>query len=255
MTCRSISTIKNLAYPARELSIAGHNFGGGNPLPAPDGAVPLPMSCNRQLPGWINSLTYYIMSYYNNTMKSLAKNRNKMGVSQRAMAGLASLSFRTIQLLESGAHDPKISTLKSLAAALGYPPDIIEHQLDNIFSQPVDSVFITSERILEEGEDSWKIWLFNFVDSFRRCKDSAYIDTPPMHGLSPEINALIASTVEMLCEELEIQIPEWCAIVPALSSPWFVSGMESLKAASIAESPIHFRKRKIFVLENFLARK
>ena len=188
-------------------------------------------------------------------MKSLMEKRSTMGVSQRTMAELAGLSFRTVQLLESGAHDPKISTLKNIAQALGYPPDIIENFLDLIFKQPAGSIFVTSERILEEGEDSWKIWLFNFVDAFRQQKDRSYINTPPVEGLSPKMNALLASTVETLCEELSIKTPTWCGSVPELKTPWFVSGMENLKASSIAESPIHFRKRNIFVLENFLSRR
>lgn len=188
-------------------------------------------------------------------MKSLAKIRSKIGVSQRAFASLASLSFRTIQLLESGAHDPKISTLKNIARALGYPPEIIDRQLDFIFSRPADSVLMISERILAGEKGSWKIWLFNFVDVFRKKRDRAYIDSPPAGELSPKITALIASTVEMLCDELKVAPPAWCKTVPSLKYPWFVSGVENLKPIAIAESPLHFRKRNIFVLGNFLARR
>lgn len=195
------------------------------------------------------------MSYYNNSMKSLSNNRHKLCISQRTIAELASLSFRTIQLLESGRHDPKVSTLKSIARALGYPSEIIDRHLNMIFDQPTDSVMMISERINDEGEDSWKIWLFNFVDAFRRDKEPAYIERPPTQSLKPKLIALIASTVETLCDELNINVPLWCKCVPALKKPWFVSGMESLKASSIVESPIHFRKRNIFVLGNFLSRR
>jgi transcriptional regulator with XRE-family HTH domain len=188
-------------------------------------------------------------------MKSLAKIRSKMDISQRTLAALASLSFRTVQLLESGAHDPKISTLKNVAKALGYPPEIIDNRLDLIFSLPVDSISIISERILTDGGDSWKIWLFNFVDAFRKEKNRAYIDSPPVQGLAPELNALIAGAVETLCDELKIIHPLWCSAIGHLKTPWFISGIENLKAISIAESPIHFRKRNIFVLENFLSRR
>lgn len=188
-------------------------------------------------------------------MKNISKCRHKIGLSQRQMAAISSLSFRTIQLLESGAHDPRLSTLKNLAKAVGYPQDIIDHQLDLIFKQPEDSIFMISKRILKDGEDSWKIWLFNFVDSFRKEKDEAHISLPPVQGLSQKLNALIASTVETLCEELKLDFPTWCSSIPMLKIPWFVSGIENLKAISIVESPIHFRKRNIFVLENFLARR
>lgn len=188
-------------------------------------------------------------------MKSLANRRSKMGVSQRNMADLSGLSFRTIQLIESGGHDPKISTLSNIADALGYPPSAIDNCIENIFTQPVDSISIISERILTEGEESWKIWLFNFVDAFRNKKDRAYIYSPPVCGLSSNLNALVAGTVETLCDELGIKTPLWCDAVPPLTIPWFVSGFESLKALAIVESPIHFRKRNIFVLDNFLFRR
>lgn len=188
-------------------------------------------------------------------MKSLTKMRYKKGLSQRDAANLASLSYRTIQLLDSGRHDPKISTLKNIARAFGYPPWIIDSHLDFIFSRPVDSISIISERVLREGEGSWKIWLFNFVDAFRKEKDSSYVDSPPRMGLSPRLDALFASTVETLCEELGVSIPSWCGAIPPLKTPWFVSGVENLKAISILESPIHFKKRNIFVLENFLSRR
>ncbi len=68
------------------------------------------------------------------------------------------------------------------------------------------------------------------------------------------MRALLASTVEMLCDEARLEPPEWCAAVPALPEPWFVAGMEGLKVLALAESPVHFRKRNIFVLGNFLSR-
>jgi hypothetical protein len=43
-------------------------------------------------------------------------------------------------------------------------------------------------------------------------------------------------------------------MIPAYKDPWFVSGMENLKAITLVESPLHFRRRKIFVLGNFLSR-
>lgn len=188
-------------------------------------------------------------------MINLYKCRSKIGLSQRSMASLAKLSFRTIQLIESGTHDPKISTLNNIAAALGYPSDIIDKQLNLIFTQPKDSVFIISERIINDGEDSWKIWLFNFVDAFRKTKDAAYIETPPCYNLPEKIVALIAGTVETLCDELKITSPMWCKNILPLGKPWFVAGVESLKAISIVESPVHFKKRNIFVLGNFLSRR
>lgn len=188
-------------------------------------------------------------------MNLLYKLRRGKGVSQRAMASLAGVSFRTIQLIESGEHDPKISTLQKIAASLGYPSEIITQALAGVFAQPADSVAMVSERMIEEGEGSWKVWLFNFVDAFRARKDAAYVTAPPSQNLSKRLRALMASVVETLCEELDVAAPGWCAAVPPLKEPWFVSGVEDLKASALLESPFYFRKRNIFVLENFLSRR
>lgn len=188
-------------------------------------------------------------------MQLLVKQRKKRGVSQRALSTLAKVSFRTVQLIESGEHDAKISTLEKIATSLGYPPEVVVSAMQNIFSQPPDSVVMISLRILEDGETSWKTWLFNFVDAFRAHKDLSYVNVPPTQNLPPRMKALIASTVEVLCEELNVETPEWCSAVPSLKEPWFVSGVENLKAMAIQESPLHFKKRNIFVLENFLFRR
>jgi hypothetical protein len=93
----------------------------------------------------------------------------------------------------------------------------------------------------------------DFVDDFRYYRDPKMIDEP--FELDDErFDALLAATAEQLCEEMNIKTPEWILRVPAPHDPWFVGEMESLKAIAIVESPLPFRIRKLFVLENFLSR-
>ncbi len=106
--------------------------------------------------------------------------------------------------------------------------------------------------ILASGENWWTPFI-EFVDDFRRTRDRRLIEKA-LHPSSDNIDSLLASTVEYLCDELDIETPEWVWDVPPCKEPWFVSGYESLKAISIVESPAYFRRRKIFVLENFLSR-
>jgi len=95
--------------------------------------------------------------------------------------------------------------------------------------------------------------LMEFVDDFRRTKDLRALLEPFV--LSEErLDALAAATAEELCLEAGLQPPEWLETVPACRNPWFVSGLESLKAIAVVESPLPFRLRKVFVLGNFLAR-
>lgn len=100
---------------------------------------------------------------------------------------------------------------------------------------------------------NWFIYLMDFVDEFRRRRDVRMIEEP--FELNDErFDALLAATAEELCSELNIKPPAWILAVPAVRRAWFVSGMESLKAIALVESPLPFRMRKIFVLENFLSR-
>ncbi|MDT4952532.1 MAG: hypothetical protein QOJ02_670 [Acidobacteriota bacterium] len=99
----------------------------------------------------------------------------------------------------------------------------------------------------------WRIYLMDFVDDFRYYKDQRAV-AEPFALVGDKMDALLASTAEALCDEMGIEVPEWLEQVPACGEPYFVSGFENLKAISIVESPLRFRIRKIFVLENFLSR-
>jgi hypothetical protein len=99
----------------------------------------------------------------------------------------------------------------------------------------------------------WRIYLMDFVDDYRRNKNPRAV-AEPFAFAGDKMDALLASTAESLCDELGMETPEWLSHVPACSEPYFVSGFENLKAISIVESPLRFRIRKIFVLENFLSR-
>jgi hypothetical protein len=99
----------------------------------------------------------------------------------------------------------------------------------------------------------WRIHLMDFVDDFRYYKDPQAV-AEPFEPSDAKMDALLASTAESLCDELGLEPPEWLARVPASPDPYFVGGLENLKAISIVESPLRFRIRKIFVLENFLSR-
>jgi hypothetical protein len=110
----------------------------------------------------------------------------------------------------------------------------------------------TKQYIVGDPEN-WVIYLMDFVDDFRYYKNpDALRDTFVMSD--ERMDAMLASTASQLCKELDIVIPDWLWQVPSCKDPWFVSGMESLRALTLVQSPMYFRLRKIFVLENFLNR-
>jgi len=110
----------------------------------------------------------------------------------------------------------------------------------------------TQQRI-EADPKHWSVFLMDFVDDFRYYRDPVVIAEPIVLS-GDRMDALLASTAEYLCRELNLKIPSWLAEVPPCQTPWFVAGMESLKAIALAESPLSFRWRKIFVTQTFLSR-
>ena len=107
--------------------------------------------------------------------------------------------------------------------------------------------------IIIEDRRWWKIPLMDFVDDFRRHKDPAAIDKPFILD-DEQIDAVLAGVIEYLCDELKVTVPTWLNAVPSCRNPYFVAGIDNLKATAIVESPLRFRMRKVFVMENFLHR-
>lgn len=110
----------------------------------------------------------------------------------------------------------------------------------------------TKEKFLDNSR-SWKITLMDFVDDFRQQKDLGAI-AEPFELCDERKDAILASTIETLCDEMKLSIPEWLYEVPSCKHPYFVAEDDDLMATAIVESPIPFRLRKVFVLENFLHR-
>lgn len=110
----------------------------------------------------------------------------------------------------------------------------------------------TKRRMVEHGAH-WYVPFMDFVDDFRRSAtpNDYFVPWPLDH---PRYDALLACTLEYLCDERGIEPPAWSWEIPACRDPWFVSGLQNLMALAIAQSPAHFRRRKVFVLENFLSR-
>ncbi len=99
----------------------------------------------------------------------------------------------------------------------------------------------------------WKIYFYDFVDDFRFHRNLSAVSESFEFG-NDKFDALLASTVEALCKELNLETPVWTKNIPACDKPFFVAGFENLKATAIVESPLAFRKRKIFVTASFLQR-
>ncbi|MEO8073488.1 MAG: hypothetical protein ABI686_09590 [Acidobacteriota bacterium] len=110
----------------------------------------------------------------------------------------------------------------------------------------------TKQKMLADSH-WWKLYFYDFVDDFRRHRDLRMI-TEPFELSDDKTDALLASTIEKLCDELKLEIPLWIKKIPPTKEPYFVSGLENLKAILIVQSPLRFKIRNVFVSEDFLSR-
>lgn len=95
-----------------------------------------------------------------------------------------------------------------------------------------------------------------FVDSFRRRPNLKYIsESVEPYNIEERVKSLIVATIWALCKEKNLEVPRWCKSRKwQLKYPWFVAGVENLKATALQESPAYYRTFNIFVMENFLDR-
>lgn len=108
------------------------------------------------------------------------------------------------------------------------------------------------------------LWrLGDFVDDFRVRAPTgedklALVSEPPLWvdaAGHESCNAYWAAMVETLCREVGLPPPAWTESPRCfLHRPWFAGAMESLKAILLAESPVAFRRRNLFVSGNALTR-
>lgn len=98
-----------------------------------------------------------------------------------------------------------------------------------------------------------------FLDEFYTERDpnvraSMVHDEPPIME-NPRQNAYLAAVAEYLSLHYALPIPKWTQEPDRfLKKPFFPSGLESLKAICLVQSPPSFRRRMIFVDANPLSR-
>lgn len=104
-----------------------------------------------------------------------------------------------------------------------------------------------------QGVTDW-VSFFDAVDEVRRSRRFDALKRLYSRSRRTRERALLNSTACSLAAELGDPPPWWAARPLVLAEPWFVSGVENLKASALLESPIQFRRNNVFVLGNFLSR-
>ena len=208
-----------------------------------------------QSPGPAGIMVHYIrpfwfikMIHILSVLRSILKSKR---LSERRVAVDSGLSRGLIRSILSGESSVTLKSLETLLDSVGCEAMLLVVKYQGM---PERSVVAASCKIEADGFDSWKIHLFDFVDEFRRSWDPRLVLLAPVSTLEPRLQALFSATVAFLCREAGMSAPDWTRRNIYLEHPWFLSGMESLKAMTILESPTEFRRHNIFVQENFLKR-
>ncbi len=184
------------------------------------------------------------------SLKAVEVLRKKRRMSERVLAESSGVSRGTLRSILSSEKNVTVQNIEKVSEALGSRPAFSLVSVAEVGSD--DSIAVVS--LLMSQDEKWTIHLFNFVDAFRRLKDPRLVELPPVKQTPLKYRALLASTVAHLCFELGVVTPTWAEKTIFLEEPWFISGVERLRAMALLESPVYFRRNNIFVLENFLAR-
>jgi len=185
-------------------------------------------------------------------MRFISHVRVSKGLSERSIAEMAGLARETVRTTERDMRHANPRHLELIGEVLDLELLIALVPAEAPASDL--STIAVSLAVIADGFESWKIHFMNLVDEFRRHSDIRLLLLPPSAKLDPRLKALLASIVQSLCEEVGLDAPAWSRSLRFLARPWFVSGIESLKASTLVESPLPFRRNNIFVQDNFLAR-
>lgn len=175
----------------------------------------------------------------------------RLGLSERQLVSAANVSRMSVRQVKKGVGNLGLNLISSLTSFFGLNLTVIASPESTASDF---STVATAYKVERDGFESWKIHFMDFVDEFRRTLDPLLILLPPHSDLDRRLSALLASLVRYLCEESSLTPPAWSTKRYYLSSPWFPSQTEALKASAIMESPSAFRSNNIFVQENFAAR-
>jgi hypothetical protein len=102
------------------------------------------------------------------------------------------------------------------------------------------------DRLVREFLDAWQ--------GMSNLERSAALAEAPAPIGQPQ-NAYLAALAEHLALDCRLAVPEWTeGHERFLEAPFFAGGLESLKATLLAQSPLAFRRRLIFISADALTR-
>lgn len=108
------------------------------------------------------------------------------------------------------------------------------------------------------SEDNALLCCAEFLDEYRDAPDKIHdqlLVPEPMTTGDQRWDALIAALAEHLAFHEQRDIPAWVGAPSRFLSTWWVpSTLPSVRIGALAESPAAFRRRGVFITEDFFSR-
>jgi hypothetical protein len=124
--------------------------------------------------------------------------------------------------------------------------------------ETVETVACAVAEALESDREAEAIRIaFGLVQDFDKATPAErrlmVENRPPPTG-DARYDALLAALVEHLCTGAGMPAPRWVDDPDRFLEPWwFVSGLRSLHASALVESPISFARRGVFICDGALS--
>lgn len=177
--------------------------------------------------------------------RCLREERQRLGLSIRALAALSGVAYPTISRLEQGHEDPRWSTIVKLYSALGL-------ELESVPQHDVPSLTELSDAWERYADgDQYPDWtrLRSFADQLRRNphRVAAVIGAEPAASGCDVLDALLAAMAEKLADDAGIMRPRWTSRRTALAEPWYGATRPATRAKHDACIPSQFRRRNLMI--------
>jgi transcriptional regulator with XRE-family HTH domain len=184
------------------------------------------------------------MGYIEGMAKERVLNRKIRAIGINVVARACGLNKSTVSRYVNGEREYSLKNFEIIELAV---KAIEKGQL-----QGRTSARAATQRV--HGGENWRVAYFDFVDSFLATQSEHLLSERPVEGLGIKPLSLICAIVMQLCHEAQMDAPEWAKASLELEQPWFLSNFESLRAISLVESPIFFKRNNIYAGADFLKR-
>ncbi|MGI8684968.1 MAG: helix-turn-helix transcriptional regulator [Acidimicrobiales bacterium] len=185
----------------------------------------------------------------------VAEVRRRAGLTQQALAELASTTQSTIAAYEAGAKEPSAETMTRIARAAGFA---VTWDLAPASSLLVRTVQTVGDLLWERAPKEGFRLIADLAARLDRLLPADFTNETrqdPGSTGDRRWDALVAGVVERAAHRADARAPSWTAAPGRfLDAWWFVSPYGTLHASALVESPPELANRGVFVHESSLAR-